>query len=122
MKTANLALAFALEIAALIAIATWGRWYGTSTISGWLWAAAAIGAWALLWGTFFSPKAAITLTAAWSVFGQCAMLALGPVALAATGRWQLAAAFTGILVLNRVVRSEMCRRPGCGRRWVSSPC
>lgn len=103
MKAANLALAFALEIAALIAVATWGRWYGASTIIGWLWAAAAVAAWGLIWGLFLAPKATIALPAGWSVVGQCAMLALGAVALAATGRWQLAAAFAALLVVNRVL-------------------
>jgi hypothetical protein len=56
VKAANLALRFALELAALAALAYWG--WGMS----WVLAIAAPAAWIALWATFGSPKARVTLS------------------------------------------------------------
>jgi hypothetical protein len=103
LKGANLALAFAVELAALAAVGTWGWSAGTSTIAHVLVAAVAVIAWAAVWGVFFSPKAAVALPSVAKAVGQWLMLALGALAFAATGRSTAAVVLAVAVVLNRVL-------------------
>lgn len=102
-KTANLALAFLLELAALAAVAMWGWHVGHSTLSRWVFAGGAAVVWALVWGVFFSPNAAVKLPAAAAEIGQWLMFVIALAALAATGRIALAVVFAVVVLVNRVL-------------------
>jgi Protein of unknown function (DUF2568) len=85
MKAPNLALRFVLELAALAALAYWGR--GVS----WVLAIAAPAAWIVLWATFGSPKARVTLTTAQRIAFEAIVFGAAAVALWAAGQevWAL---------------------------------
>ena len=80
MKAANLALRFALEMAALAALAYWG--FGVS----WVLAIAAPAAWIGLWATFGSPKARVTLSTPQRIVFEALVFGAAAAALWAAGR------------------------------------
>jgi hypothetical protein len=79
VKAANLALRFALELAALAALAYWG--WGVS----WVLAIAAPAAWIALWATFGSPKARVTLSTPQRIVFEALVFGAAAVALGAAG-------------------------------------
>lgn len=79
MKAANLTLRFFLELAALGSLAYWG--WGVT----WLLAIAAPAAWIVLWATFGSPKARVTLSTPWRIVFEAVVFGAAAVALWAAG-------------------------------------
>jgi hypothetical protein len=80
VKAANLTLRFALELAALAALAYWG--WGVS----WVLAIAAPAAWIALWATFGSPKARVTLSTPQRIVFEALVFGAAAVALGAAVR------------------------------------
>jgi uncharacterized protein DUF2568 len=80
MKAANLALRFALELAALAALAYWG--WGVS----WALAILAPAAWIALWATFGSPKAKVSLATPQRVVFEAIVFGAAAVGLWAAGQ------------------------------------
>jgi hypothetical protein len=80
MKAANLALRFLLELAALAALAYWG--WGVT----WALAIAAPATWIVLWATFGSPKARVTLSTPQRIAFEAVVFGAAAVALWAAGQ------------------------------------
>jgi hypothetical protein len=109
---ANAALAFFLEIAALVALGYWGFQAGSGTP-----AKLALGLGtpllaAVLWGLFAAPRArfAVPLPAVLAV--KALVFAGATAALWATGHRTLAVAFAIVVVANTVVATVVRRAPG----------
>jgi len=108
---ANLALRFALELAALAALSYWGFHTGRSIAAD---VALGLGAplvAAVVWGVFAAPKSVRRLRAGTLLAVQMAVLGAGAVALAAAGRPLLAAVFAAIVVVNAVLLHVMGGEP-----------
>ena len=103
IKGANLAVAFLLEVVALIAFAFWGWTVGTNDVTRLLLMIALPLAAALLWGAFLSPKPDFQLPVAVVASAQLAFFVLAVLALSASGH-PLAALVTGVVLLvNRTL-------------------
>lgn len=100
MRSVNLAMAFLLELAVLVAVAHWGFTLPTGRV---LRAIVTIGApvlMAVLWGLFAAPRASIALHGAASAAFQIAWFGVGALTLAAAGRTTLAIALAAVYALN----------------------
>ncbi len=102
MKAANLALKFALEVAALAAFAYWGTTVHGTAVSA-LAAVAVPLAMIVLWGTF-APHAQHRLSRAIRIPFEVAVFALAAGALLAAGARVPAAGLAALVLLNSVVR------------------
>ena len=99
-RTANLGLAFVLELAAL---ALWGAHVGSSMPVRVAVTIAAVAAWAVVWGLCFSPRARSALSPTAKQWGKVGMFAIAAVALGGSGRWALAVVFAVVAAANRVL-------------------
>jgi hypothetical protein len=103
LKILNLMVRFLLELCLLAAVGYWGF----KTQSGWLLKILfGIGLPALLatlWGLFVAPKAIYPLNAAAHLTLELVLLALGAVALFASGKPAIGWAYTIILVVNKIL-------------------
>jgi hypothetical protein len=100
MRTANLALAFFLELAVMAALAYWGF----QTIAGAAGIALGIGAAVLMgvvWGLWLAPRARYPLPALPHEILKDLVLSLGVVALLLAGNPLYAAILVVLLILNR---------------------
>lgn len=100
IRGTNLGLRFLLELAALAAVGYWGYRAGDSGPAR---IALAVGtplAVAIVWGTFLSPKASVSLPGALTVTLQLAVFAVAALALARTGHGSAGATFGGIAIVN----------------------
>jgi hypothetical protein len=99
-EPANLALRFALELAALAALAYWGVHTGRSPLAD---VALGVGAplvAAIVWGRWAAPRSARRLTG-WRLTAlQLVVLLAGAAALVAAGHPVLGAIFAAVVVLN----------------------
>ena len=102
MKTANLAIKFGLELAALAAFAYWGTTIHGTALSL-LAAIAVLLAVAGLWGTFAAPRAGRRLPKTARIPFELAVFALAAAALAATNAADLAVAFASVAALNTIL-------------------
>ncbi|NAZ82174.1 DUF2568 domain-containing protein [Kineococcus sp. R8] len=98
----SLALAFGLELCALVAFAVWGFRAGAHTVTSVVLAVAAPSGGALVWGLFAAPRAplagpVLTPVVVVSFFGAAAL------ALRATGHPRLAAGLVVAVVLNTLL-------------------
>jgi hypothetical protein len=107
LKGANLALAFVVELAALVGVGVWGWHVGSSTVARTLIATVVVVAWATVWGVFLSPKATVPLSQSAKAAGQWLMLGLGAAAFAATGGWTAAIVVAAAVVLNRILLARL---------------
>ena len=102
LKTANLTLAFLLELCMLAALGYWGF----SSGSGWITRIGlGLGApvlCAVVWGTFLSPRAAVHVPEPIHVLLEVVVFGAAVAALAAAGLLGLAWAFGIITVLNKL--------------------
>jgi hypothetical protein len=96
MTQANEALAFALELAALAALAVWGAHVG-----GVAPAIAAPLAAAVFWGVFVAPKASVDLSSAAKFALACVVFAWASAGLIDTGRTWLGIGLAAAFVANR---------------------
>jgi hypothetical protein len=104
IRSANLAVRFALELCAVAACA-----YGGSLLAGgllgWLLALAAAGAVIGAWALFVSPKAAIAVPRAVALAVEALVFAAAAVALAAGGRTALALAFAATALVSSTLNA-----------------
>ncbi|HET7856426.1 MAG TPA: YrdB family protein [Gaiellaceae bacterium] len=99
---AVLAVRFAVEIAALVALGYWGF----ETADGVLGVALGVGAAflaAVAWGTFVSPKASVKLPGPLRLAVELAIFAAAAIALAAAGQDGLAVAFAAVAAAQIVL-------------------
>jgi hypothetical protein len=101
LKGANLAVAFLLEVVALIAFAFWGWTMGTNDLTRLLLMVALPVVAALLWGAFLSPKPDFQLPLALVMFAQLAFFVLAVLALWASGHPLVALVTAAVLAVNR---------------------
>jgi len=103
LKLLNLAVRFLLELCLLAAVGYWGF----KTQSGWLLKIlCGIGLpvlIAVLWGMFIAPKAFRPLRGASYLTVELTLLALGSVALFASGKSTLGWVYTITLIVNKVL-------------------
>jgi uncharacterized protein DUF2568 len=100
IESANLALRFALELAALAALAYWGVHVGESPLAD---VALGVGAplvAATVWGVWAAPRSERRLSGWRLTAVQLAVLGAGAAALIAAGRPILGAIFAVVVVLN----------------------
>ena len=103
LKTANLALAFALELAALAAFAWWGYQTGNSGLAK---VGLAIGApllVAVFWGLFVAPRAVFPTAPAVKFALALVVFGIATLVLFATGQTALAWVFLIAAVANRIL-------------------
>jgi hypothetical protein len=98
MRTVNLALRFALELAALAAFATWGLHAARGPARFALAGAAVLAA--AVWGRWMAPTSRHRLADPARLLVEAAFFAAAGAALAATGRGPLGAALTLAAVAN----------------------
>ena len=94
-----LTVAFLAELAALVALATWGWSVGGSTASRLLLAVAAAGGAAVLWGVFAAPQAPVQV-AALTVAIKIVVFGAAVLALVGTGHPRLAVALGAAALLS----------------------
>ena len=102
LANTSLALRFALELAALAALAVWGAKTGDGTAAK---LALGIGtplAAAVLWGLFVAPRATYDIPAARAA-GQVLVFGAAALALVALGRPALGAGFAAAVVADAAV-------------------
>jgi hypothetical protein len=99
MRPVNLALRFALELAALAAFATWGL-HAVRGPARFALAAAAVLAAATVWGMWVAPRARRRLADPARLLVELAFFAAAGVALALTGRVALGTALTVAAAAN----------------------
>jgi hypothetical protein len=102
MKLVNLAVRFALELAALAAFATWGL-HATRGPTRFALAAAAVGVAAAVWGIWVAPAARRRLADPARLAVEMVFFAAAGLALGVTGRAVLGAALTVAAVANAVM-------------------
>ena len=98
VSAANLALKFALEIAALVAFAYWGGTVGSGAVPVLLGIGAPLLA-AILWGTFAAPRAKRRLPLALRAPFELAVFALAALALL-TASTVAAIVFASLVIVN----------------------
>jgi hypothetical protein len=102
VKAANLALKFALELAALAAFAYWGTTLGGAAVPVFAAVAAPL-AMIVLWGTFAAPHAQRRLSRTIRIPFELAVFALAAGALLAAGAPVPAAGLAALVLLNSVL-------------------
>jgi hypothetical protein len=95
LKGANLALRFALELAALAAVGWWG-WDAGGPLLG----LAAVAAVAIVWGLFVAPKRRFDLALPLRLAVELAVWLAAGAALAGTGHTALGVAFVVLAVVS----------------------
>ncbi len=99
MRSANLALRFGLELAALAGLAVWGL-NATGGVARFGLAIAAMLAGAVVWGIWCAPKSARRLAQPARTVVEAAVFALGALGYAASGHATTAAIFVALAILN----------------------
>ena len=102
-KTANLALAFLLELGMLVAFGVWGFHTGQNTLTRIALGIGVLVLAAVFWGVFMAPKAVVPLPAGLHLIVALLLFGLAAVALAFAGQPTLAWIFAALVVLNQVL-------------------
>ena len=105
-RSVNLALKFALELAALAALAVWGASLSGSVVPV-LVAVAAPLAMAVVWGAWCAPRASHRLPMPARAVVELAVFALSAIALAAAGHVIWAAALAAVMALNAALLTAL---------------
>jgi hypothetical protein len=100
LKNANLALAFALELAMLAAYATWALGLDASPWMRWTLAAVLVIAAIAIWGVWAAAHSSRRLRMPGLLVLKLALFGLAVAALATSRHERLAASFGGLVVLN----------------------
>lgn len=103
LKGANLAVAFLLEVVALVAFAFWGWTVGTNDAARLVLVIALPVIAAAVWGAFLSPKPEFQLPAAVVAFAQLAFFVLAVLGLWGSGHRVSALVTAAVLVVNRAL-------------------
>jgi hypothetical protein len=99
----NLAARFFLELCMLAALAYWGYQLDAATPLRWGAASAAPLLAAVVWGTFLSPKAAVSINLPAQLALEVAVFASAAAALAASGRLGVGLTLAVSALLNRAL-------------------
>lgn len=99
-KMANLALAFFLELAALVAFAYWGFSSGDGGLPSWLLGVGALVLAAVLWGIFAAPRSSRRLRGAAYLIFKIAFFALATLALFAANQSIVAIGLAVLTAIN----------------------
>jgi hypothetical protein len=102
MRTANLALRFLLELAALAGLAYWGAHTGGGALAVLLAVAAPLAA-AVVWGLWCAPKSARRLPQPARTVVEASVFGLGAGGFADAGQGVLAAVFVAVAAVNWVL-------------------
>ncbi|MFN8075716.1 MAG: DUF2568 domain-containing protein [Kineosporiaceae bacterium] len=100
LKVANLALAFALELAVLVALVVWGFAVSDSRGAELGIGIAAAVAWAAVWGLIGAPNAKVQLTGPVRLAFELVWFGVGAVALVQAGHPVAGAVLIGLWALN----------------------
>jgi hypothetical protein len=103
LKTANLGLAFFLELCALAAFAYWGFTTPGGLASHLLWGLGAPALMIIVWGSFLAPRASRPLPALPTTVLKLVIFGLAALALLAAGAPTLALIFAALVVINFVL-------------------
>jgi hypothetical protein len=103
LHVANEALAFLMELAMLAALAWWGATRGGGRIAEVLLGVGAPLAGAVVWALFAAPKARIRLPMAGVLAVKALAFGSAVAAIAAMGRYRLAACFAAVALGNTAV-------------------
>ncbi|MCB0130572.1 MAG: YrdB family protein [Caldilineaceae bacterium] len=103
IKLGNMGLRFALELCLLLIFSYWGWRTGETTLTKALLGMGGPVLVAAVWGVLLAPKSATRLPAPWLFLLEIGLFGLAVWALARTDRTNLAAAFGGIYLLNKVL-------------------
>jgi hypothetical protein len=102
LKAANLALRFALELCALVAVGYWG-WATGDGLTGWLLLVAAVGAVAVVWGLFLAPRRRFDLPGPVRLEIEVLVWVAAGTALIATDHLALGVAFVVVALVSGVL-------------------
>lgn len=100
LKAGNLAIRFALELAALAAIGYWGYEAASGTLMRFVLMLGAPLTAAAVWGLFVAPKAAIPVSGRLRLLLQFGVFGAAALALLDTGPQRLALLFAAIVIVN----------------------
>ena len=103
MKTLNLALAFLLEIALLVALGFWGFHLGNSNMWHWIVGIGAPSLTAVVWGQVAAPMAKNRLKSTQLLVFKVVLFTLGALALYAVGQKRWALGFEGVSLISLVL-------------------
>ncbi len=103
LKSTNLALAFLLELCMLAAFGYWGFHTGESSVSRISLGLGAPLLAAIIWGTFLSPKAAVTVPGVIRFILQVIVFGAAVAVLFAAGRPTWAWVLGLLVVLNKIL-------------------
>jgi uncharacterized protein DUF2568 len=103
LKTANLALAFLLELLMLAAFGYWGFQASTETVVKIILGVGVPLVVVLIWGMFLAPRATRRLERIPRMLAELTIFGLAALAVAAAGRPDLAILFAVVVVLNQAL-------------------
>jgi hypothetical protein len=103
LNVANEALAFLLELAMLAALGWWGATVGGSFVVHVLLGIGAPLTAAVVWGLFAAPRARVRLPMGGVIAVKALAFGSAAVAIAAMGRWGLAASFAVVTFVNTAI-------------------
>jgi uncharacterized protein DUF2568 len=103
LKSANLALAFLLEIAMLAAFALWGFQASTQTVVRFILGICTPLLAVVVWGIFLAPRSTRRLTGIALHLAELVIFGLAALALAAAGHRDLAILFAVVAVVNQAL-------------------
>jgi hypothetical protein len=110
MRAANLALRFALELAAIAALVAFGLSLDASVVVRVVVAVAAAGAFIGVWGRWRAPKSAHRLADPDGLVLELVLFALATAALIAAGSAALAAIYAALVIINEVLLQAFDQR------------
>ena len=105
LRGVNLALRFLLELCILAALAYWGFHSMSGRLPKFLLGVGGPVLAAIVWGTFLSPKASVSLGTPWKLALEITVFGVAIVALYAAGQYGLALLFALLVALSRTLLS-----------------
>lgn len=103
LKSLNLAITFAVELAAIVGFGFWGYSLGRTPLTRWLLAIAFMAVIILVWATFFAPTADHRLAAPTGVLLSTLIFLLGSLGFYLAGKPTLALILAIVTLLNRLL-------------------
>ena len=103
LKDLNFVVLFLVELAMLYNFAVWGFTLKRPLIVRYLTGIGAPIMVIVLWGMFFSPDPALTLTQPWNAMGEYALFTLSAVAVARAGRVGWAKTFLFVAIISETI-------------------
>lgn len=114
LRMANDALAFLLEIAALVALAVWGFTVGPNLVLRLVLGLGAPAALVAVWGVWLAPTSDHRLASPWLVVAKVVVFGLATAALAVSGHPRVAVVLGVLAAVNLVLAVALGDRSGGG--------